>query len=82
VRTELGLGCDGIEVDDEGREVVGSSEDGKDEGGDGLMNGAKDRTAVGFTLGSEVGMKDGMKDETAVGTSLKMRIGDAMGNED
>ena len=32
MRTELGQDCGGIEVDDEGREVVGSSEDGDDEG--------------------------------------------------
>ena len=71
MRTELGQGS-GIEVDDKGREVVGSSEDGKDEGEDGLMNGVTDRTSVGFTLGSE----------TDVGTSLRMIIGDALGNED
>ena len=32
MRTELGQDCGGIEVGDEGREVVGSSEDGEDVG--------------------------------------------------
>ena len=41
--TELGQGS-GIEVDDKGREVVGSSAGGEDEG---IIEGATDDTALG-----------------------------------
>jgi len=67
VRTELGRGS-GFEVDDKGREVVGSSEDGKDEG-------ATVGIPLEFTLSSEEGMDNGMQDGTVVGASLGLRVG-------
>jgi phage tail tape-measure protein len=43
-----------------------------------LIEGAKDGSALGFTLGREVGIQEG----TVVGASLGLRIGDALGNDD